>query len=220
MKKTATQSPAPSPTTVGQVGVLSDQRGFALITSLMLTMISLVIVMALMYVITKGTEFSGFNKRYRSVVQATDGGTETITKEMIKRVFEGYSTSSALKGFYAASMPSLEVSDCFGPKVNRSSGAWPSGCDSVIAPNQNPDLTFLLQSATSQPFKIYAKVVDTHIGNTEQAELSNLRQPKNPTDTSEGGGGVTIPYTYRLEIQGERANNPQERSQLSVLYAY
>jgi hypothetical protein len=37
------------------------------------------------------------------------------------------------------------------------------------------------------------------------------------------GGGVTVPhypYVYRIEVQGEKQQNPLEKAKVSVMYAY
>lgn len=40
---------------------------------------------------------------------------------------------------------------------------------------------------------------------------------------SKSGGSIKvqhIPYSYRIEVQGEKDNNPIEKSNVTVLYAY
>jgi len=46
---------------------LNNNKGVALVTALMLTLISLTIVMALMYMITQGTTVSASYKRYKNI---------------------------------------------------------------------------------------------------------------------------------------------------------
>lgn len=207
--------------------IAQDNSGFALVTSLMLTMISLVIVMALMYIITQGIQFSGANKRYHSSLQASYGATEIVTKGFIQSVFAGYTSSSSITGQYP-NLSGLVVSDCLGAKISMASSNWPSSCSTTSSPKDAPDVSFLLQSDTQNPFRVYAKVVDTYVagqkgrnrGNTETAEISTLREAVNVTDPKANDFGVTIPTTFRIEVQGERQTNPQEKAQLSVLYAY
>ncbi len=61
-----------------QVFRLSCQKGIALATVLVLTAISLSIVASLVYLVTQGTRFSGFHKRYATAHEAGTGGAELI----------------------------------------------------------------------------------------------------------------------------------------------
>ena len=89
-------------------------------------------------------------------------------------------------------------------------------------------MTFVLKSTLTntlqaQPgYIVYTKIIDTPVaGNTDRADKQNLRKPENVNESSSvEGTGVTIPTTYRIEVRAEREQNPQERSNLSVVYAY
>ena len=50
---------------------LQNERGIALITSLLLTLISLAIVLAVLYLITQGIQVSGSSKRYTNAREAS-----------------------------------------------------------------------------------------------------------------------------------------------------
>ena len=79
-------------------------------------------------------------------------------------------------------------------------------------------MTMDLQATTGSPFTVYTKIVDTVPGNSDisglqlegsgVAESSSLLRPQQ------------IPYIYRIEIQGERKDNPTAQANLEVLYAY
>lgn len=199
--------------------IINNQSGVALVTSLMLTLISLTIVMSLLYMVTSGIQASAANKRYKTVLQAAYGATDLVTKDVIKKVFEGYSTSAKLQSQYPT-VAGFTVDPCINQKINKNSDAWTSACQpSSLSARQSPDLTFLLQATSNQPFRVYAKVVDTFIGNTDTAYNSNLSSALNVTE-SRSETGELKPSSYRIEIQAERSNNPQERANISVLYAY
>ncbi|MRR05786.1 MAG: hypothetical protein EG828_02410 [Deltaproteobacteria bacterium] len=52
-------------------------------------------------------------------------------------------------------------------------------------------------------------------------KLPNLLKGENIVESAEiDGGGITIPTTYRIEVRAERETNPQEKANISVLYAY
>lgn len=212
-----------------------NERGIALVTALMLTLVSLVLAMALMYFIEIGTKVSASAKRYQNVQQAAYGGVSLTVNELIPRlenaIFSNYSTGSQsgiqqLKNDYAGlTLPNLA---CLKQKLSSSSATWDAACSNSLDPTSSPDMTFLLKatlSSTLQPkqgYIVYTKIVDTPIvGNTDPANLSNLRKPENVTESIQNEGtGVTIPTTYRIEIRAEREQNPQERSNLSVVYSY
>ena len=77
---------------------LRNERGIALVTSLMLTLISLVIVMTLMYFVTLGTQVSASAKRYKNTREAAYGGVSLTVNEFIPRlnnaIFGNYSSGS------------------------------------------------------------------------------------------------------------------------------
>jgi hypothetical protein len=53
---------------------LGDQKGAALVTALMLTLLALVISTTLLYVVMAGSRLSGSHKRYRTALAAAKGG--------------------------------------------------------------------------------------------------------------------------------------------------
>jgi hypothetical protein len=131
-----------------------------------------------------------------------------------------------LKNEYAnLTLPDL---GCLRQKLNSTSATWSGACSKTLDPKSSPDMTFLLKASltnTLQPaqgYIVYTKIVDTPIvGNTDPANLGNLRKPENVTESNQNeGNGVTIPTTYRIEVRAERQQNPQERSNLSVVYSY
>ena len=59
-----------------------SENGIALVTALILMLISLGVIMSLMYVITSSIRLSGTSKRYKNALQASKGGMELITKDL------------------------------------------------------------------------------------------------------------------------------------------
>ena len=223
---------------------LHNENGIALITALMFTVLSLVICMSLLYMITSGTKASGAVKRYRTSVEAAYGGTDILTKDILISSF-GFSDYSSthpgtsfpdyLKSTMGTLAGDATVSDCMRQRMSTPTRLWTGIC---AAPNLNPkigpDITFKLNATASSPFMVYSKIVDTMErkflvldGGTQKTVVI-----AGNSDTSsfvlEGGGtteqgAVTVPhypYVYRLEVQGEREQNAQEKSVISVMYAY
>jgi hypothetical protein len=202
--------------------VARDERGIALVTALLLTMISLAMTISLLYMISAGITTTGSIKRYRTAVEAAYGGTELITKDMIPFILQNYSSATligSLQSTYSnASAVVSATQQCLQAKITKSTANWPATCSNTLNPMSKTDITITLPGANNQPFNVYAKIVDTVAGNTDLSGVQLL------------GGGVTasqsfitpqpMPFVYRIEVQGQRQNNPLEKSDVSVLYAY
>lgn len=197
-----------------------NNKGIALVTSLMLTLLSLVMCTALLYFVTIGTKVSASQMRYKTALEAANGGTELLLKDILPSVLQGYSSSISAK----FSTLSMQVSSgpCFQQKLTSSPSAWSASCNSVLNAKSQPDLTFNLKSVmngfTKQPdFRVYSKIVDTVAGNTD---ISGVQLEG--SGAAEQSGAITpktIPYYYRIEVLSERASNSNEKATLSVLYA-
>ena len=60
-----------------------SERGIALITTLLLGLIALVIIAALMFMLTTGTQISGIGKRYSGALEAAKGASEYIVQKIL-----------------------------------------------------------------------------------------------------------------------------------------
>ncbi len=225
---------------------VKNEKGIALVTSLLLTLIALTIVAALMYFVTTGIQLSASGKRYKNVVEAGYGGVALTVNEIIpslnSAIFGNFSSGSSsgvstLLSKYGSGNIALSMSDlnCLRSKLDNTTAYWGSACSAgnkSMDPKESPDFSFVLkhtqnaswdfQSKSDPGFRVYSKIVDTPIkGNTDKADNPNLRKGENVTESAEAGGtGITIPTTYRIEVSAERVANPQEKSDISVLYAY
>ncbi len=222
--------------------LLSNNKGVALVTSLMLTMITLGIVMALFYILTQSIKISAATKRYRNVTEAAYGGAELMAFDVIGTAWKNYSSAGGMSNGLVSTYGNIDLAvsspnDCLTQKLSSPAANW-SNCSSpqksmeLSTIKSSPDLTFLLKGTTSsQHYKVYAKIVDTTSGNTDTGSSSMI----NPSDSDgllsgsgtayskTGAGGVPIqhiPFGYRIEIQGEKETNALEKSNVMVLYAY
>lgn len=201
---------------------ITDRKGFALVTSLMLTLISLTIVMALLYMITKGTQLSGLHKKYRTALEASYGGAEIYTKEILPYVMRNYSSASLTtdleSSFTAVSLEVQTTQSCLQTKLTKATSAWPTACSKSLSSKDNPDIRYTMAATASNPFYVYSKIVDTVNGNTDVSGLQ-----LEGAGVAESQSVLTpqhFPYIYRVEIQGERANNSTAQANIEVLYAY
>jgi len=206
---------------------IRNKNGIALVTSLMFTLITLGIVMALLLMITRGTTVSGLNKRYKTALEASYGGTEIFTKDMFPFILRNYSGGTSLKtnvetAFGGSQLISPQVAGtsktCLQYKLTNSTADWPSGCSNTPSPKQSPDISFSLTAVSGNPFIVYSKIVDTVKGNTDVGGLQ--LEGAGVAESSSVLTPQTFPYIYRLEVQGERQNNPTAQANIEVLYAY
>lgn len=201
---------------------IKNEKGIALVTALLLTLIGLAIILAAIYMVTRGITISGLEKRYQTALEASHGGAEIIAKEFIPNVM-GSSLSGFVNSLTASYRDKINVlpSDaCFSNKLRLVPTSW--GCSDTSVTNLNTayDIRFTFSGVAPQPnFYVYTKIVDTVPGNTSTSgiDLEGL-------GVVEAGSGIItpqhFPYMYRIEVQGERQTNPDERANLSVLYAY
>ena len=203
-----------------------NNKGIALITALMLTLITLVIILSVMFLITNNIKSSGANKAYRNVTEAAYGGADLVMQDIIPRLFQNISTNTLKTEFNASSLANMNMvfgsSACLRTKLNNSVSSGWGACSSSIDPKVQPDMKFNLEGSSGQGYTVYTKIIDTIKGVQYPPPL--------PGGQPLMGGGVTessapttanlIHYVYRIEVVGERTINPTEKSNLSVLYEY
>lgn len=219
---------------------LKNNEGIALVTSLMFTLISLGIIMALLTIVTQGTRVSSANKKYKTAVEAGYGAVDVVSRDIIPTIIKGNFdnayvaslTTSINLSIYNMEIPISGFTKCFNQKVGSSTAAW-SLCTAQsknLVPKDSPDMTFNLKATNDTVgFNVYAKITDTRCG-SEVAGQPCSNSDSTGIDYLDAGGGVSSstgtvtpqhrPAYFRVEVQSERAVNPNEKSQLSVLYAY
>lgn len=223
---------------------LGNEKGVALVTAIMFTALALVLSLSLLFLVTTGIQTSAALKRYRTALDATYGGTELMVNDVINSAF-GFSNYSSLHpgatfpDYLKSTMGTLAsnatVSGCMQQRLTLPRSQWSGVCADVNLNAKNlPDVSFQLGSATGTPYVVYSKLVDTMERKFQVYESGSSRtvtiagNSDISTFSLEGGsttegGGVTVPhypYVYRMEIQGERVQNPQEKAKVSVMYAY
>lgn len=204
---------------------LQNQDGIALITALMFTLISLGMIMALLYYVLAGTRMSGAQKRYRNALEASYGGTEFITKDVIPRLFTNYTTGKGelITQFGTGKWNLMFTSTSLSDKLSTSTALWPTTASRTIEPKDAPDLTFTLPGQGSAGnFKIYSKIVDTvaGVGLLDASGIDYLDAGMGVAGTSTSTQTPRSPNIYSIEVQGEAEVNPKEKAGISVLYAY
>lgn len=203
--------------------MIRNENGVAMVTSLILTLISLAITMMLLYMVIMGTKMSASQKRYRNALQASYGGVEVFTKEVIPKLFEGYLTSELDRKIPNIGLNPIAINACMQQKLNSPVAGWTScGDDSTTAnPKVSPDMSFRLNGLpTESDFTVFTKIIDTVPGNSDTSNIDYLDPGSSVVGNAGGISPQHLPSLFTIEIQGERTANPQEKAHLSVLYAY
>ncbi|MBU5613305.1 pilus assembly protein PilX [Geomonas azotofigens] len=218
------------------MSTVRNENGIALVTALLFTLISLGIMMALLTIVIQGTQVSAANKIYKNATEAGYGAVDLVTKDVFPAIL-----SSAFDSTYQETMQNKvgmvlsSTNACLTQKMTTSTSSvnW-SSCSTLATtplPKEAPDLTFTLKAANDPTgFKIFTKIVDTKCGGDTSAGQPCTNSDTSGVDYLDAGGGVTAgsgsvtpqhkPAYFRLEVQSERAVNPSEKAQMSVLYGY
>jgi len=205
--------------------ILSGEAGAALVTALMLTMLSLVVALTLLYTVTAGTRISASQRRYRSALSAAHGGVQLVTQEIIPRLLQlNPQTQTSLQDDFSLIGLRLPGYSCLQQKLSSPTGFW-NGCSAAQAnadPADAPDLTFTLGStqASDPGYQVAVKIVDTVPGNSDSSGGNDLL---------ESGSSVSgkeeiirpqhVPGLYSISVQGA-GEVSREKARLSLLYAY
>lgn len=227
--------------------LIKNEDGFALITSLMFTMLSLVIATSLLYLITSGIKTSSAMKNYRSTTEAAYGGVDIMIKDIISSNLLNASNMlpaafTTQMTNYVAGLDSASVAAvCLQEKLTKPNSQWSASCsNTTLSANEaSHDIKFRLNASSGAPFNVYAKIVDTMeyvyedydpatgqrivIKSAGNTDLSTTQLEGAGVLTTRGGGGgsnPSQPFMYRIEIQAERPAPATEKSIISVQYVY
>lgn len=148
--------------------LIQDNKGFALLTTLMLMVLGFGIVVTLLYMITQSTKTTRLGQKYAVALDAAKGGADIIIHMMENELFSPPTLAGAV-GINA---------DCLEEKLTQSTlgdnatSNWPSCDDQATTsdPKTAPDLTLTLANHL-----IYVKVIHTTKTNTNFLYLVNVR---------------------------------------------
>jgi hypothetical protein len=228
---------------------INNERGAALITALMLTLISLGIVMALLFMVTQSIKQSAAQKKYHSVLEASYGSIDFFGRDLLPRLIvpaiedsllltgkTNLSTMASSLTSGASSFSSIQLNlptdaACLEQKLTKSSPWTSCGSANLTSdPKTSPDMDFVLAGTDNVGYRVFGKIVATQPGNTDISGAGGGGTgggllAGGVVSAGAGGGGVInpgthFPYMYTMEIQGEKATTPEERSRLTVLYAF
>ncbi len=219
------------------IKTISNEKGIALITALLLSSIMMTIIMYLMYMLTGSITTSGAHRRYKTVLEASYGSSELIIKEIFPLLLSDVKSSATnlkLSPLTSAFDITSTSDSCFQQKLTQPSSKWSADCSKSADATSNPDITLQFKSTSLDKITVYTKIVESMCsdprpypeGTCTSSDLSGVDYLDGGTGVNYGSGGVSaitvqqIPATYRVEIEGQRATNPIEKTKLSVLYSY
>ncbi len=198
-----------------------NNRGVALLTALMMTVIMLSIILGVMYLIDRSIKGTAAHKTYRNTVEASYGGADLVAREIIPQLFNNISTSILSVGLNSIHA-NFASSACLRKKLDFAKESWGAigpECNSIVKPSINPDVKFELSGLKGQAFTVYTKIVDTTPGVPYAAGGSQL-VGGGVTESSAGSTLKLDHYVYRIEVSAESKDKSAEKSNVSVLYEY
>ncbi len=216
-----------------QRGKLRSEKGFVLAMVLVLSAITLTVITIMIYVITTGTQISGLQKRYKTALEAAEGGAD-IFYQLIALRGESSGQNAFINNLntYNVMVSSTTPSACsgmssgvavtyngFAAKLLTPSTSW-TNCnrDLTIDPTNPSTYDMRVQLGTTTRYNMYAKIVATVPGNT--GGDVNLRT-KGVVASNSGEVAVSpIPSLYAVEAVAVNNANTDERSKISILYEY
>jgi len=173
--------------------ILRNEKGFALVLVMILAVVALMMTVAMLFMVSRGSYVSGQQKRYRTALEASRGGAEAIMDVIATRP------------------PGM--SDSLKTKLSSPTNSWGALDNSITVTPGNADRTINLGM-----YIVYVKVVDTVLGNTGLS--TGLMKSGVVTTSPSEISGMAIPYLYTIEVLSQSTTNSTERSKLSVLYQY
>lgn len=199
------------------------KKGAALITVVALVVVTSLMVATVYYFIRRGIEVTGLQKKYQTAREASLGGLDVFTKEVLPIAIGGTGLSTVVAGFNTITSAQVQqgaTDVCFGNKLRENTANWGAGCSNTLDAKSSPDIRFTLSGAApTRAFEVYTKIIDTVRGNSNVSGVILEGQ-----GTAESQSGLItaqhFPYTYRMEVQSERQNDATEKANFTVLYAY
>lgn len=203
--------------------ILESEKGAALVTALMLTVLSLVIALALLTMVASRTQLSASQKRYRSSLTAARGGVDLVAREIVPRLARG-DAADTLQKDYALIDLKVPESPCLKQKLEFPREGWGS-CTPAQAstdPALAPDLSFRLAAPPGEKgFTVTTKIVDTIPGNSDRSGVDLLETGDSVAGKDDVIRPQHVPGMYNISVQGAREEEGvREKARLSVLYAF
>jgi len=215
-------------------GMLSSEKGVVLVVVIILSAVVLLVMTTLIYMVTTGTQASGLQKRYKTSLEACEGGADVFYQILALRGASSDQTAfiNNLTPFGINVSPTTPAA-CSGlseagatfngltAKFMSPSASW-ENCNSTLTidPADSTTYDMRIQLGTTTRYNVYAKIVATTPGNTG---ADTALQKSGVTGGGAGTGEVPVaaaPYLYAIEAVAVNSSRADERAKLSILYEY
>ena len=194
---------------------LDNESGMTLVIVIVLAAAALMIMSALIYMATSGTEVSGMGTRYTTALEAAVGGTDAM------RGLIGIRNATTFQLQGGGAQTNIPNPACTQTKLTTATASWQPNCPA------NSDTSWTIDTGNTQTYDmkltlggnytVYAKIVDTIPGNTQAA--TGLSKTGVVGSNSGTVSVPQVPYIYTIETLSLGANTP-ERSKVSAAYEY
>ena len=153
-----------------------NNKGIALITVMILSIIGLGLIVSMMNMIHIGTKISGAERRYTTALETAKGGSEIIINMIQNDSYSPENIAGATK----------QSGTCVPTKMTRETSHWGS-CSSTSNPTDQPDIT-----ASMGGYTVYIKIVDSKETKNYWFYTINCMAQK-------GNEQAQISFLYRIE---------------------
>ena len=205
---------------------LDNQRGVALVTSLMLGVFGMLMVLALVYLVSTGTWISGAKVRYQRALDSAYGGIQFFVSEIIQRGIGG-ATLTSMGAFGNMNVVANISNADFASKLTTTgfvndpaedaTRPYPDNSLTSNAPNDFADIVATFTMPNGNNITVSNTILSTTRGNSGTS--SNLLLSGGVVNNSSGTFTPQhFPYLYQVETRGQGAAN--ENARLSGIYAY
>lgn len=207
-------------------GTLRSEKGSVLVIVIVLSAVALAFMTALLYMITSGTKVSGLQKRYKTALDAGEGGGNVFYSLVATRAdptaLASLNVTLNAAGLNYSPTTPLTCTEPGGKtglsaKLLTPSTSWVN-CDTSlnIDPAVPSTYDMKVQVGTNTKYDVYAKIVAATKGNTGGDEdLINRGVIDAGTIAVQ-----PIPFYYAIEVVSENSVRIDERAKLSILYQY
>jgi hypothetical protein len=219
---------------------MKSEKGIALMVVLILSGVALALMTALIYMITSGTQISGFQKRYKTSLEASKGGGDlfymlvgfrgdVVDTTQFKNDMDASGLNSSIPLLASAcSGTSLGGTHYTGlqAKLMTPTSSWQNCSKSIsIDPGDPATYDMKLELGPTNKYIFYGKIVETLEGNTGPGGTGGDSNSRllNKGVVSSGVGEIQVmqkPYLYAMEVMAANSVNTNERSKFSILYQY
>ena len=148
--------------------IVHNEKGVALLTTLMLMVLGFGVVTTLLYLVTQGTRTTRLEQGYATALDAAKGGADIIINMMENELF----SAPALASTVSSNASCLEEKLTNPTSDDNSSANWPSctGQPTSSDPQTDPDLTLTLANR-----QVFVKIIHTTKTNINFLYLINVR---------------------------------------------